>query len=127
LGAIRGRYLEELAEAGVGLFAHKESMDTSTAHGRAMLEMAAVFARLEREMIRERVISGLERARVNGTRLRPLLDYQVEKRITKALQKGDMGMIRIACKFGVGTGTVQRVKLSMSQSNQAPTRREYHV
>jgi DNA invertase Pin-like site-specific DNA recombinase len=120
--------MDELHEAGVGLFAHKESMDTSTAHGRAMLEMAAVFARLEREMIRERVLSGLERARVNGTRLgRPPLDYQVKKRIAKALQRGDMGMIRIARKFGVGTGTVQRVKLSMSQSNQAPTRREYHV
>ena len=37
---------DELAEAGVGMFAFKESMDTSTAHGRAMLEMAAVFARL---------------------------------------------------------------------------------
>jgi site-specific DNA recombinase len=43
--------MDELAEAGVGMFTFKESMDSNTAHGRAMLEMAAVFARLEREMI----------------------------------------------------------------------------
>jgi DNA invertase Pin-like site-specific DNA recombinase len=102
--------MDELAEADVGMFAFKESMDTSTAHGRAMLEMAAVFARLEREMIRERVLAGLERARAEGKRLgRPQLDYKVKKRIAKALEKGEMGMMKIAVKFGVGTGTVQRI------------------
>jgi DNA invertase Pin-like site-specific DNA recombinase len=102
--------MDELAEAGVDMFAFKESMDTSTAHGRAMLEMAAVFARLEREMIRERVVAGLERARAEGKRLgRPPLDYKVKKRIAKALEKGEMGMMKIAVKFGVGTGTVQRI------------------
>jgi len=51
------------------MFAFKESMDTNTAHGRAMLEMAVVFARLEREMIPERVVAGLRRAVAEGKRL----------------------------------------------------------
>ena len=38
-------------------------MDATTPHGKAMLHMAAVFAELERGMIRERVMAGLERAR----------------------------------------------------------------
>jgi DNA invertase Pin-like site-specific DNA recombinase len=66
--------MDELAEAGVAMIAFKESMDTGTAHGRAMLEMAAVFARLEREMIRDRVVAGLRRTVAEGKRLgRPTL------------------------------------------------------
>ena len=38
--------LKELDAAGVGIYADKEGMDTSTPHGRAMLQMAAVFAEL---------------------------------------------------------------------------------
>jgi DNA invertase Pin-like site-specific DNA recombinase len=68
-------------------------------------------------MIRERI--RLDRARANNVRLgRPKLHAQVTKRIEKALVKGDMGMIKIARKFGVGTGTVQRTKQRMAA---APT------
>jgi DNA invertase Pin-like site-specific DNA recombinase len=41
-------------------------MDGSTPHGRAMLQMASVFAELERGLIRERVNAGLKRARAQG-------------------------------------------------------------
>src|SRR4051794_31391015 len=58
--------MEELQAAGVAQFYFKESMDPSTAHGRAMLEMAAVFARLEREMIVERVNAGIARVKETG-------------------------------------------------------------
>jgi DNA invertase Pin-like site-specific DNA recombinase len=103
--------MDELAEVGVGLFAFRESMDTSTAHGRAMLEMAAVFARLEREMIRERVIAGLNRARADGTRLgRPPIAAKKERAIRNALAEGKVGILKIAARFGVGSGTVQRIK-----------------
>jgi DNA invertase Pin-like site-specific DNA recombinase len=37
-------------------------MDGTTPHGRTMLQMSAVFAELERGMIREHVMAGLERA-----------------------------------------------------------------
>ena len=55
--------MDELEAAGVAQFYFKESMDTSTAHGRAMLEMAAVFAKLERSMIQERIRAGIARVR----------------------------------------------------------------
>jgi DNA invertase Pin-like site-specific DNA recombinase len=55
--------LAELEAAGVAIYADKEPMDATTPHGKAMLHMAAVFAELERGMIRERVMAGLERAR----------------------------------------------------------------
>ncbi len=38
--------LAELDTAGVAIYADKEAMDATTPHGRAMLQMAAVFAEL---------------------------------------------------------------------------------
>jgi DNA invertase Pin-like site-specific DNA recombinase len=38
--------LAELETAGVAIYADKEAMDATTPHGRAMLQMAAVFAEL---------------------------------------------------------------------------------
>ena len=61
--------LAELDAAGVAVYADKEAMDATTPHGRAMLQMAAVFAELERGMIRERVLAGLARVRAEGKKL----------------------------------------------------------
>jgi DNA invertase Pin-like site-specific DNA recombinase len=61
--------LAELEAAGVAIYADKEAMDATTPHGKAMLHMAAVFAELERGMIRDRVMAGLERARAQGVTL----------------------------------------------------------
>jgi DNA invertase Pin-like site-specific DNA recombinase len=108
-------FMLEMDALGVKQYYDQQAIDTSTPAGKAMVLMASVFAEFERSMIRERVMAGLDRARKDGKRLgRPKLHAQVTKRIEKALAKGDMGMIRIARKFGVGTGTVQRVKQRMA-------------
>ncbi|MDM5187556.1 recombinase family protein [Bacillus sp. DX4.1] len=51
---------------GVELVSIKEQIDTSTAMGRAMFGMIGVMAELERDMIRERTVAGLEAARARG-------------------------------------------------------------
>jgi DNA invertase Pin-like site-specific DNA recombinase len=103
--------MDELEAAGVSQFYFKESMDTSTAHGRAMLEMAAVFARLEREMIRSRVNAGLQRAKAEGKTLgRPKTNHGVEEAIRRVrAENPDLGMIKIAKQLGIGVSVVQRV------------------
>ena len=58
--------VEELTEIGVGFVSATESFDTSTPAGRAMLQMLGTFAEFEREMIRERVVSGMERHAAAG-------------------------------------------------------------
>jgi DNA invertase Pin-like site-specific DNA recombinase len=108
-------FIAEMDALGVKQYYDQQVIDTSTPAGKAMIHMCVVFSEFERSMIRERVMAGLDRARKNGTRLgRPKLHAQITKRIEKALVKGDMGMIGIAKKFGVGTGTVQRVKQRMA-------------
>ncbi len=51
------------------IYADKEEIDATTPHYRAMLQMAAVFAELERGMIRERVRAGLSGAKEQGVTL----------------------------------------------------------
>ena len=63
--------LAELDAAGVAIYADKEAVDATTPHGKAMLQMAAVFAELERAMIRERVIAGLARVKAEIAALPP--------------------------------------------------------
>ena len=76
--------------------------------------MMGVFAEFERSMIVERVKAGLNRARAQGKRLgRPSIDPKKERAIRSALARGDKGMLKIAVEFGVGSGTVQRIKATM--------------
>ena len=104
-------FLGEVHAAGVDLYLHQQSVDTSTPAGKAMFQMLGVFAEFERAMIVSRVNAGLKRARANGKTLgRPKIDPGTEAGIKKALAKGDKGILKIAAEFRVGSGTVQRIK-----------------
>ena len=108
-------FLSELHALKIDLYLHQQGIDTTTPAGKAMFQMMGVFAEFERSMIQERVRAGLARARDKGTRSgksigRPRLPGRTEAAIAKALHKGDRGIIKIATAFGVGVGTVQRIK-----------------
>ena len=52
--------------------------------------------------------------RANGKTLgRPKIAASTEASIRKALAKGDKGILKIAAEFGVGSGTVQRIKAAL--------------
>jgi DNA invertase Pin-like site-specific DNA recombinase len=107
-------FLSELHALKIDLFLHQQGLDTTTPAGKAMYGMMGVFAEFERSMIKERVRAGLARAKEAGKKFgRPRLDGVLETKIRKALDKGDMGMRRIAIECGVGTGTVQRIAREM--------------
>jgi DNA invertase Pin-like site-specific DNA recombinase len=105
------QFVADMQAASVGLYLHKQGIDSATPTGRAMLGMCSVFAELEREIIRERIHSGLARARAHGKRLgrKPVGD-KVEQQIRKLRQDNPgMGIIKIADKAGCGVSVVQRV------------------
>jgi DNA invertase Pin-like site-specific DNA recombinase len=106
--------LSEIHAKKVDLYLHQQGLDTTTPAGKAMFQMMGVFAEFERAMIQERVKSGLARARAAGKKLgRPTIDPKTERAIRAALQTGKAGMIKIAARFGVGVGTVQRIKADL--------------
>ena len=62
-------FLTEVHALGINLFLHQQGIDTTTPAGKALFQMMGVFAEFERAMIRERVKSGLERAKAQGKTL----------------------------------------------------------
>ena len=105
-------FLTELHTKGVDLFLHQQGLDTTTPSGRAMFQMLGVFAEFERAMIRERVMTGLARARAEGKQLgrRPVEQSKVKKvKQALALRSRGIGIRRIAREVGLGVGTVIRL------------------
>ena len=105
-------FLSELHAAGVDLFLHQQGIDTTSPGGKAMFQMLGVFSEFERSIIQERVRVGLRRAVAEGKRLgRPRLAPKLEARILAALKEPGRteGVRKIAKRFGVNPGTVQRI------------------
>ena len=83
-------FLTELHGKGVDLFLHQQGLDTTTPSGRAMFQMLGVFAEFERAMIRERVMTGLARARAEGKQLgRRPVEQSKAKKVKQALALRD--------------------------------------
>ena len=114
--------IEHLKECRVDLFIAKfkgdgETLDTTTAGGKLLFHITGAFAEFERDMIVQRVNAGLDRARAKGVVLgRPKIDPKVEAAILKALAKGDKGKHKIAAEFGVGSGTVARIRAQLANA-----------
>lgn len=105
--------LQELHSTGVELYLHQQGINTTTPAGKAMFGMMGVFAEFERAMIQERVKSGMNRAKVNGTKTgraigRPTADDATVARIL-ALRAEGHGILKIAKLAGSSSSVVQRV------------------
>jgi DNA invertase Pin-like site-specific DNA recombinase len=100
---------EELQGLGVQLVSLRESIDTSTAAGRAMFGMCGVFAQLEADLVRERTLAGLALARARGRRLgRPPLASQRDRARIARLRDAGHSIRGIAQVTGLGRGVVER-------------------
>ncbi|KKN18629.1 hypothetical protein LCGC14_0953840 [marine sediment metagenome] len=62
-------HMENLTEKKVMVYSLTENIDLSTSMGKAMLTIISAFAQLERDIIRERTLAGLDRARAQGKKL----------------------------------------------------------
>jgi DNA invertase Pin-like site-specific DNA recombinase len=60
--------LEEFHSLGIDFISHQEALDTSTPMGRMVFTVIAAMAELERVIIRERAVAGVEPAQRNGTK-----------------------------------------------------------
>jgi putative DNA-invertase from lambdoid prophage Rac len=62
-------HIEKLLEKEVKIYSYSENIDLGSSMGRAMLTIMSAFAQLERDLIRERTLAGLARARAQGKKL----------------------------------------------------------
>lgn len=101
--------MAELQGYGVEQYYYRQGIDTSTEYGRAMVQMAAVFAELEHGIIKKRIHAGLERARAQGKRLgRPPMDDNTKDAVI-ALKRDGKTMREIANTAGISIGAVHKV------------------
>jgi DNA invertase Pin-like site-specific DNA recombinase len=101
--------LEELHARKVDFASVTEGLDFTTAAGRALAGMLGIFAAFERDVLRERVKSGLLHARAKGKVLgRPATARDKADRIQELLAKG-LNKTQIAKQLGIGRASVFRV------------------
>jgi putative DNA-invertase from lambdoid prophage Rac len=101
--------LQELRDLGVGFVSLTGALDLTTPTGRAMAGLLAVFAEFEREILQERVRSGLAHARENGTRLgRPPTASLNVKQVRQLFRSG-ITKAAIARKLQIGRTSVRRI------------------
>ncbi|HLX30767.1 MAG TPA: recombinase family protein [Casimicrobiaceae bacterium] len=103
-------FLEEIRSHGVDLYLHQQAIDTTGPYGKLIFHISGTFAEFERELIKQRVQAGVDRARAQGKRLgRPVIHGDDKAAAVMALRKRGMGLNKIGRELGIGTSTVQRI------------------
>jgi DNA invertase Pin-like site-specific DNA recombinase len=98
---------KEFSNLGVDFISLNESIDTSSPMGRMVFTLIGAVAELERSLIRERVMMGLDRAKKQGRQLgRPRVE--VDSARVAALRRLGRSWSEIATELGIGKGTAQR-------------------
>lgn len=119
--------IEALTAAGVSIYVQNIGMETLLPDGRTNFMFKPIlltlmgFAEMERELLRERVKSGLETARKKGKVLgRRIGSHETDTEVlekyplvTKALRVGSLSVRKIAKLYDVSPNTVQKVKQAL--------------
>jgi DNA invertase Pin-like site-specific DNA recombinase len=92
---------------GVALRATEQPIDTSTAAGKAFLDMLSVFAEFETNLRKERQAEGIAKAKAKGVYKgrKPSIDVQK----VQELKNTGMTPTNIAKELGIGRASVYRV------------------
>ena len=98
--------LNELQAMKIDLFFMQQGMDTTTPSGRMIFSVFGAIGEFERNLIRERVIAGQQRAKASGVHIgRPTKMNEGMRSAIKAMHENGMSIRQIAksCKVGIGT------------------------
>jgi DNA invertase Pin-like site-specific DNA recombinase len=100
--------LDELNHLGIEFVSKRENVDTSGPLGGAMLTIIGAIAELERDLIRERILGGMRRAKLEGRRIgRAPLDIDRVAVVRDRLS--GMSLTSVAKKYHVSRATVCRL------------------
>jgi DNA invertase Pin-like site-specific DNA recombinase len=99
--------VHELKGRGVALRATEQPVDTSTAAGKAFLDMLGVFAEFETNLRRERQLEGIAQAKARGVYRgrKPSIDMAEIRRLR---DQDGLGATAIARRLGIGRASVYR-------------------
>jgi DNA invertase Pin-like site-specific DNA recombinase len=107
--------LEEFRALGIDFISIHEGVDTSTPNGRLVFGIFATIAEFERELIRDRVRSGLAAAKAAGKHIgRPRVTVDAAR--IACLRLDGLSWSEITRKTGISKGTAQRAVLSLPKN-----------
>ena len=103
-------FLSDMKDRGIGICSVRQGFDTSTSMGEIMFQFVGILSSWEREMIRERTLAGLERAKSQGKTLgrKKVTDDTMTAKIIE-LRNERKSIRQIASEVGVSRGTVNNV------------------
>lgn len=120
--------VREFEALGVDLVVLDQAIDTTTPAGRLLFHVLASISEFERDLIRDRVLAGLKRARVQGTRSgkrigRPRTQYVHVERARALLAEG-RSLRSVGRELGAHPTAVSRAleKAVTNPGRQAPAK-----
>jgi DNA invertase Pin-like site-specific DNA recombinase len=103
-------FVDEMNQLGVNLYFHQSAIDTSTSVGKMFFQIIGSIAEFEREMIRERVIAGLDKCRQKGIKLgRPSQMNEGLINAIRILKDKGVGVRETCRQLGIGTASYYKV------------------
>ena len=103
-------FLSDMKDRNIGIVSVRQGFDTSTSMGEIMFQFVGILSSWEREMIRERTLAGLERAKREGKTLgrKKVINDEITTKIIE-LRNAKKSIRDIASEVGVSRGTVSNV------------------
>ena len=112
-----GRSVAHLAELltrferdGIHFYSAHEGINTTSAMGKCMFHISAAYAEMNRTLIIENTLAGLEAARARGVRIGrpPALTYQKALKASETLSEGKITRDQLARRLKVSRATLDR-------------------
>lgn len=111
--------IADLTQRDIFIRSISDGLDSTTPTGRAMLQMLAIFAEMERDFIRERTMAGLAAAQVQGrVGGQPRSTDSARNRQAQALRNAGERVPDIADALGLSIATVYRVTKARPRENR---------
>jgi len=100
-------FLSDMKDRNIGIVSVRQGFDTSTSMGEIMFQFVGILSSWEREMIRERTLAGLDRAKREGKTLgrKKVINDEITTQIIE-LRNAKKSIRAIASEVGVSVGTV---------------------
>jgi DNA invertase Pin-like site-specific DNA recombinase len=112
--------VHDLKARGIALRATEQPIDTSTAAGKAFLDMLGVFAEFETNLRRERQMEGIDAAKARGdiyTGRKPSIEADSVRR----LSADGKGATAIAKSLGISRTSVYRILRGLTAEPTGPS------
>ena len=100
--------LEEFRHLGIEFVSFQENIDTSSPLGKAIFTIVSAIAELERNILMERVMAGLKRAKQNGVVLGRPKKLDLDPGELKRMRESGMSFRQIGKKVGSCAATVYK-------------------